>query len=232
MTVVKFSKRKHALPDADNIQLGTLEFYRQYDGEGEGIRDEMEGRFQEDYSATLLRHVQLPISSGSFRAQATLEVEDQWLFCTSLVPKLSSGLIMGRIGKDFGYECGTEILAPGKFAQELGAVFAIHTSWEDVRLSAEHEARRLFGSSRIISRTVSVYHGPVCYPADAAKVVNSFPELHRPAIAPFQKRPDYERQREYRFVLNFLGEPQAKTLLLPATPELSALSKVVWEDSR
>lgn len=230
MTVVKFSKSKHAIPDADNIQLGTLEFYRQYEGEGEGIRDEMEGRFQEDYSATLLRHVKLPISRGSFTAQATLEVEDQWLFCTSLVPNWLSGLSVERIGKKLGYDCGTEILDPGAFAQELGALCAIHTSWGDVRLDGPNQVWQLLASAADIKRTVLVYHGPVCYPPDAAKVVNSFPERHRPAIAPFQKRPDYEWQREYRFVVNFLGEPQAKTLLLPITTALRALAKVSWED--
>lgn len=231
MNVVKFSKRQHAIPDVDGIQLGTLGFYRQYEGEGEGIRDEMEGRFQEDISATLSKRMKLHIPRGSFKAQATMGGEDKWLFCASLVPNSPSGLSVERLGKRLGYECGAEILDAGAFAQELGAAFAIHTSWGDVRLEGPNKVLQLLASATDIKRTVFVYHGPVCYPPDGSKVVNSFPELHRPAITPFQKRPDYEWQQEYRFVFNFLGEPRAKTLLLPATKELSALSRVVWEDS-
>lgn len=81
-----------------------------------------------------------------------------------------------------------------------------------------------------IRRTVFVYHGPVSYPSDATKVVRSFPEHHQPAIVPFQKRPEFGWQQEYRFTIGFLGEPQAKTLLLPIPTELRCLASVVWDE--
>ena len=31
-------------------------------------------------------------------------------------------------GKEFGYDCGTQIVDTGAFAQELGTVFASHAS--------------------------------------------------------------------------------------------------------
>ena len=190
----------------------------------------MEGRYQQDISQTLIKAMGLPGQVRLFSARATMAVEDHWLFCTSLVSKRYSGMSLGQMGSKFGYDSGTEILDPGAFARELGAAFATHTSWGDVRLSAQHETRRLIASSRKVKRVVSVYHGPVCYPADAASVVNSFPEDHWPAIAPFQKHPEYEWQGEYRFAVMFFGEPRVKTLLLPITAELCALARLVWED--
>ena len=62
---------------ADEIQLGTLRRYREYEGEGEGIRDEVAGRFQEDVSQTLLRRLGLSGRGSSFSARAAMGVEDQ-----------------------------------------------------------------------------------------------------------------------------------------------------------
>ena len=230
MSVVKFLADEFAIPNAENLQLGTHRYYQEYEGAGEGIRDEMDGRFQEDISDPPVRASGLWGLAKSFSAQATMGVKDQWLFCTSVVPTWARGLGLRRLGNRLGYECGTQILDPAAFAQELGEAFAAHTSWHDVRLSAQRKALGLLASMGDIERTVFVYHGPVCYPSDAAKVVNSFPELHRPAIAPFQKRPDSGWQQEYRFTVRFLGEPQAKTLLLPITTEFRALASVVWEE--
>ena len=122
-------------------------------------------------------------------------------------------------------------MEPGAFAQELGTVFASHTSWGEVRLNGLPKVLQLIQSVGDIKRTVFVYHGPVCYPVDAARVVRSFPEDHQSSIAPFQKRPDYKWQREYRFAVNFLGEPRGKFLRLPINAELRDLASVVWEDS-
>ena len=70
-SVVKFSARKHAIPNATHLQLGTQGHYREYKGAGEGIRDEMDGRFREDISDTLLRGSGIGSHGSSFSAQAT-----------------------------------------------------------------------------------------------------------------------------------------------------------------
>ena len=228
--IVKFSESRYAISNAARIQLGTHRYYRKYEGEGEGIRDEMEGRFQKDMSNALLRRMGISEQSSTLSAQATMGVEDQWLFCASLVPRGFRSSSLGQLGRKLGYECGTQVLDPGAFACELGAIFAIHTSWDDVQLAGHHKVLQLLASVTDIKRTIFVYHGPVSYPAEAAKVVHSFPERHRSAIAPFQKRPDYEWQQEYRFVFSFLGEPQAQTVLLPINAELRSLAGMVWED--
>ena len=211
--------------------MGTHRYYREYEGAGSGIQDEMEARFLEDISDTLLRHTRLTGQGSSFAAKATMAVEDRWLFCTSIVPTGVGDSTLGRLGKRLGYQCGTRILDPAAFAQELGVVFAANTSWEDVRLAFHHRTWRQFASAGGIERTVFVYHGPVSYPSDATKVVRSFPERHQPAIVPFQKRPEYEWQQEYRFTIGFLGEPEAKTLLLPISTQLREFGRVAWEES-
>ena len=112
-----------------------------------------------------------------------------------------------------------------------GEVFAANTSWADVWLAGHHKTLQLLASVRDIKRTVFVYHGPVSYPSDAAKVVRSFPKHHQPSIVPFLKRPEFGRQQEYRFTIRFRGEPQTKTLDLPIATELRCLASVVWEES-
>ena len=110
-------------------------------------------------------------------------------------------------------------------------VFAANTSWADVRLAGYQKTLQLLASVEDINRTVFVYHGPVSYPSDATKLVRSFPEHQQPAIVPFQKRPEFEWQQEYRFTIGFLGEPQVKALLLPIPAELRRLANVVWDES-
>ena len=230
-SIVKFSASEFGIPNAERLQLGTHRYYREYDGEGSGIRDDMEARFQEDMTDTLLKRMGLIAQWSSFSARATMSVGDQWIFCTSVLPTGAVESTSRRLGKSFGYQCGTRILDPATFAQELGVVFAANTSWADVRLAGYQKTLQLLASMKDIRRTVFVYHGPVSYPSDATKVVRSFPEHHQPAIVPFLKRPEFGWQQEYRFTIGFLGEPQAKTLLLPIPTELRCLASVVWDES-
>ena len=231
MAVVKFSESRFSIPTADKIQLGTLGYYRKYEGEGKGIRDDMEGRYEEDVTADFLKRMGLSGYGISVSARATKGVRDQWIFCTSMVPEPAMSWSTEKLGQEFGYECGTKILDPTMFAQELGAAFANHISWDDVRLQSYLRTLQLILSAGRVKRTIHVYHGPVCYAADPAKVLDAFPEEHKPQIVPFLKRPDYQWQREYRFVVSLAGEPQAEQLYLPITAELRALTCMAWEGS-
>ena len=67
MSVMKFSAREFAIPNTDHLQLGTHRYYQEYEGEGEGIRDEMDGRFHEDISDILLRGTGLWVLQVHFR---------------------------------------------------------------------------------------------------------------------------------------------------------------------
>ena len=231
MDVIKFSERRFAIPEADTIQFGTHGYYREYEGKGVGIRDEMEGHYEEDMTEAVLRQMGLPSYGVSLSARAKKTVSDQWIFCASLVRDTADSWNIGAFGREFGYECATKILDPAMFALELGGTFANHTTWDDVQLKGNQRALQRLAFGGDIKRTVHVYHGPVCYPAAPAKVLDAFPEEHKPQIVPFLKRPEYQWQREYRFVVSFLGEPQAKQLYLPITAGLRTLTGVAWEGS-
>ena len=228
-SIVKFSSIERAIPNAKCLQLGTHRYYREYDGAGSGIKDDMEGRFSEDITDALLRQTSHLGQLGSFSAQATFSVHDQWVFCTSVLPAGSADSTTRDLGEKLGYQCGTLILDPAAFAQELGIVFAANSTSADVRLVGLQKILSSLASMSDLSRTVFVYHGPVSYPIDAAKLIRSFPELHQPALVPFQKRPEFSWQREYRFAIGILGEPENKTLSLPISKGLRCLSTVVWE---
>ena len=230
-SIFKFSPSEFAIPYAEHLQLGTHRYYREYDGPDSGIRDDMEARFEEDMTDTLLKGMGLFGQRGSFSAPAKMSVGDQWIFCTSVLPTGAVESTSRRLGKRFGYQCGTRILDPATFAQELAVVFAANTSWADVRLAGYQKTLQSLASVKESSRTVFVYHGPVSYPSDAAKVVRSFPEHRQHAIVPFQKRPEFGWQQEYRFTIGFLGAPQVQTLLLPMSTELRRLANVVWDES-
>ena len=71
---------------------------------------------------------------------------------------------------------------------------------------------------------VWVTHGPVAYTDDAEPLIEPVPLLHRGAAVPFVKRLGYAHQREYRFTVSVIGEPDQETLLVPTTPELRELA--------
>lgn len=227
--VVKFSSRNHAIPNAEKIQFGTLEYYRKYEGPGEGIRDEMEGNFKEDIRKTGAERLGLSRWAGAISGHITWGGADRWLFCTSLVPKGGTNRDFESLGKRLKYGCASRILNPGTFAQELGTAFANNTSWSDVRLDGLDMVIQAVMSKSAIKRVVRVYHGPVHYLTDPANAINSFPEQLRSAVVAFQKRPDLNWQREYRFVVDSVGEPIGQKLLIPIPAGMTNLTRVAWE---
>ena len=43
--VIKFSEEQYAIPRAEHLHLATPRYYRKYEGDGVGIRDEMEATY-------------------------------------------------------------------------------------------------------------------------------------------------------------------------------------------
>ena len=230
-SVVKFSSTEFAIPNARRLRLGTHRYYREYDGPGADIQDDMEAKFREDISDTRFRSMRHLGQQSSFSAQVTMRGKDKWIFCTSIVSPWSVESTTSHLGKRFGYQCGTRVLNPPAFAQELGAVFAANTSRDEVRLDGFNKVLQLLVSKNELKRIIFVHHGPVYYPIDAAEAVRSFPKHLQSAIVPFLKRPEFGWQQEYRFAISFLGEPRTKTLLLPIPTKLRSLTSVIWQES-
>ena len=226
LPVLKFSESRYAIPRAERLHLATPSYYRKYDGDGVGIRDEQESRYQEDARSFLTKYGTMDAASVALvSGHATYGVDDFWMFCTSVTP--ISDREREQLMKEFTADCMTTILDPSGFARELGAAFAAHSSWADVDLSALGELIQKLRPSEIGDKVVWVYHGPVCYFDDSAqKLVESFDQLHRPAVVSFLKRQTFARQKEYRFTARINGKPKKGEFLLPITPELRKLAKI------
>ena len=213
--VVKFSKREHAIPNpkARCIQLATPMYYREYEErEGnQGIRDEEEATWKRKGEGS------------NFSWQMRLASNDLWIFCTSVQPKTDWEL--RKIQKAFGYDCATTIANPSEFAKELGAAFAAYSEWSDVSLDFLDKLLWQFLSPEAFDKAVEVYHGPVVYPRNPAKVIEAFPEKRREAVIPFVKRDEFSTQIEYRFIVSIGGKPKKSTFRLPISTGLRSLAK-------
>ena len=102
--VVKYSKTRYTLAQADNVKLATPPYYRDYPGKASGVRDENEAVYLESlYSylkkwnpeaLVLLEPVRGAARVGSHSVTVGAEsrgsvaycVDWQWLFCASLSP--------------------------------------------------------------------------------------------------------------------------------------------------
>ena len=225
--VVKFSEKRFAIPRAEHLKLSTPSYYREYEEDTEGIRDDLEAKYRGDVRSFLSKYGTLDARSiASLSGRVTYSVDNFWMFCTSQKPTSTRGL--EQIRKRFSAECVTTIPDPSEFAQELGAAFASHSSWSGVDLGALDECIRKLRPSEIGDKVVWVYHGPVFYSDDSQKLVESFDDLHRPAVVSFLKRRMFAWQKEYRFTVKINGKPRETQFLLPITQELRGLSEIEW----
>lgn len=69
-----------------------------------------------------------------------------------------------------------------------------------------------------------VSHGPISYCDPPESVINRFPIERRGEVLPFVKRRKYVGQREYRFVVEVIGEPKEPNFLMEITDELRGLA--------
>ena len=228
VSVLKFSEKQYAIPRVALLHLATPSYFREHQGDGVGIRDEQEARYHEDVRSFLTRHGTMDATSVALESgHATYGVDDFWMFCTFATPM--SNREREQLRKEFEAGCITTIPGPSEFARELGAAFATHSSWADVYLSALDKLTRKLPPSEIGDKVVWVYHGPVCYSDDAQILVESFAELHRPAVVSLLKRQTFARHKEYRFIVKINGKPRRGELLLPILPEIRRLAKIDWK---
>ena len=221
--VVKFSSREHAIPVAERLQLATPRDYREnYENDAEGIHDEREVTYPKDMSESIAASLQsdlgIPIGASTLKAEAIYAADGFWMFCTAV--KLNSDRELQQIRDRLAKECATMIASPMDFAQELGAAFAAHASWSDVKLSAFDLIAGHGDPPEKGNKVVRVYHGRVHYLDDSEALVESFPPLHRATAMSFIKREQYEWQHEYRFTVHMNGTARERTLRVPITSAL------------
>ena len=233
--VIKLSVKEHAIADSTHIQIGSSRYYREYEGDTQGVADPEEARLAQRSSLSeFLQTNGLSPRPGyeHVSSAATWARPDFLMFCTSLAAE----------GRDFralrsqlpDYDCATLIPDPSAFAMQLGIDIGRQFDLENVRLSGFDKLKRIMLSQaqvtvdgrflkRGLDTTVLVSHGPVTYCDPPERVVNRFPIERRGIAVPFVKRSKFAGQREYRFVVEVIGEPEEKVFLMEISDELRSL---------
>ena len=243
--IVKFSPRRFSPATYDSLQLGTPLYYRGYDGEGSGIRDQDEAVYVESLHSFFGKYnpealAMLGTWSGTFTVgkrkvtweaktsgSVTYQMNDRWIYCTARHPRSRSERALMQ--NKFDGDCMTALGAPSEFARELGSAFAQLSSGPKVSLGKwfyqlQHD---MMLTETPLKRIVYVCHGPVVYTDNAESLIEAVPLPYRAAAVPFVKGTDYADQREYRFAISTIGTPTENLLAVPITTKLCSLSRTV-----
>lgn len=237
--VIKFSKREHALVDSKSIQLGSSRYYREYEGDIEGVADPEEARLvQRGSLSDFLKKNRLPSRPGfeSVSSTVTWARPDFLTYCTSIASEVRGHR---ELRHQFpNYDCATLIADPSAFALQLGKDVGGQLNEEEVRLSVIDNLKQkmltqaeITAEGRLLKRgldtMVLVSHGPVRYCDSPEKIVNRFHMERRGEVVPFVKRSKFAGHREYRFVVEVIGELTQKLVLIEITDELRRLAYTV-----
>lgn len=235
--VIKFSEHKHSIPVSETLQLGTSGYYQKYEGPTVGVADKQEGLLVESgpYNEVF----------GKYGCSYDTILEDakctlQWsakeflIFSTSIAPRVNS---LSSLEQRYGnYDFATYIPDPASFAMQLGVDVGKQFPEEALRLEGvDFLIKAMVQDTHITHENGSIYrrgldtrllvtHGPVTYHDRPELIVNRFPMARRAEVVPFVKRRQFAWQKEYRFVIYQLGEPQCTRFLMPVTDELRNLA--------
>ena len=201
-----------------------------------GVADAEEGRLVQRGSPTDFRKKNdLALLPGfeSMSAEVTWARSVFLMFCTSVTPE---GRGMGELVTQFpDYDCATFSPEPSAFAMQLGKEVGRQFDMENVRLNGFDRLRRIYLTQaeitpqghlpkRRLDAIISVFHGPVTYCDPPEEIINRFPLERRGDLVSFAKRCEFEGQREYRFVVEVIGEPKETEFLMEITDELRSLT--------
>lgn len=235
--VVKFSSKEHAITAATHIKLGSSRYYREYEDDDTGIADPEEGgliqrgSFREFGQKNCLS---APAGSEMVSSTVSWVRRDFLMFCTSVAP---DGLGLRDLWNRFpDYDCATFIPDPSAFAMQLGKDVGKQLDVKNLRLNALDmiirrlglDQAKLTSQGRLLQKgletRVLVTHGPIAYCDPPERIINRFPVERRGEVIPFVKRRQYAGQREYRFVVEVIGEPKEPNFLMEITDELRTLA--------
>ena len=76
---------------------------------------------------------------------------------------------------------------------------------------------------RGLDAVISVFQGPVTYCDPPEEIISRSPLERQGDLVPFAKRCEFEGQRKYMFVVEFIGEPKETEFSMEITDELRSL---------
>ena len=154
---------------------------------------------------------------------------DFLMFFTSIMLR---GRGFGDLRSQFpDYDCATFIPDPSAFTMQLGKDIGKQFDIENVRLTGLDMIRRMMPTQaeittqgRLLQKGLDtiglVSHGSVIYCDSPERIINRFPIERRGEGIPFVKRCKFAGQREYRLVVEIIGEPKKAEFLMEITDEL------------
>ena len=145
-----------------------------------------------------------------------------WLWCSAVEPTNDDE--WARLCADLppAHDHYWTFRSPRRFARVLGLMVADQLGPRGRMSTVTHNTT----DEVTHHKSQTVFHGPVAYVADpygyVAESTTPLEHLLRPL---FVKRPQYEHQQEYRFVVWDEGEPDEATKLVKASPALLATTR-------
>ena len=234
-SAIKFSKKEYAITNSTHIKLGSSRYYREYEGNTSGVGDSEEARLVQRGSLSEFLEKSGVSPEPGFEhvsTKVTWATTDFLMFCASVI---SEGRGLEDLLSEFpDYDCATIIPDPSAFAMQLGKEVGRQFDRENVRLNGVDRIKQMMLPPveittqgcvirKRLDTVIQVSHGPVIYCDPPEDIINRFPLGVRGAVVPFVKRAEFAGQREYRFVLNIIGEPEEAELLMEITDELRSL---------
>ena len=234
--VIKFSKKEHAITDSAHIILGSSRYYREYEVGTAGVADPEEGRLvQRGSFSEFCKKNGVPSQPWFENVSSTVTWarDDFLMLCASVTPEVGS---FGELRRQFpDYDCATLIPDASAFAMQLGKDIGKNFDMNNVRLNVFDMIRRMklseveiTAQGRLLQEgldtVILVLHGPVTYCDPPEKLINRLPIERRAEAVPFVKRGEFAGQREYRFVVEVIGEPEETEFLMEVTDELRSFT--------
>ena len=203
--LIKYSKAKFSPVSScptDRIQLARPSYYRNFEDDEDLtlIADSREGKHREissvrERGSPFMENMKRSMNKyvGNVKIELELDINDFWMFCTSIDPQLNYKRKEQMKNCSPFYNFMMSIQQPSKFAIQLGRDIAK----QSVTGSDFSSNSSVF--SDVIS--IHVYHGRVIYLDDAEKRMLFRDELYYDGIMSFVKGRAYQEQQEYRFVI-------------------------------
>ncbi len=224
-TLIKYSEARFSPVSSDPancIQLATPSYYRKLEG-GENLE-----LIADDRESAYIESLNWNSFSNNPSGKITWARNNFWLYCASIDPNINYTRKKQMKHLSPSYNFMTKIKEPSEFAKQLGRDFGKQIELDrDLGCDSPGWHTILTKQSKSLGDYfVTVDHGPVIYLDDdkIERLFNDYSKQHWGSIVPFVKRKEYNKQREYRFLISVQSHsPNQNTFYLKVSDELKSL---------